>query len=264
MSFITRIQNKRDTASNWEKNNPVLLAGELIIVDTNAGNVRFKIGDGTKTYTQLPFQDEAVYNSLSGKAAVDHDHDGVYCTEDSVDAKLESWDDYVVATDENTIVSEIGETFGGHTPDEFALKSETADAVHVHDDLYYTETEIDSFISSINANVNNIAATYETKEDASSKLSDAKAYTDAEIANLVNSAPETLDTLGELAGAFNENQEVVDVLNQAITTKYSADNPPPYPVTSVQGKTGDVSFTTETWTFTLANGTTVTKKVMLG
>ena len=62
-----RIQNKRDTSANWEINNPVLLAGELIVVDTNAGSTRFKVGDGTKTYTQLPFQDEALYNVLSGK-----------------------------------------------------------------------------------------------------------------------------------------------------------------------------------------------------
>ena len=67
MSFNARIKSKRDTASNWETNNPVLLNGELIIVDTNAGDVRFKIGDGVKTYTQLPFQDESLYNLLSNK-----------------------------------------------------------------------------------------------------------------------------------------------------------------------------------------------------
>lgn len=61
-----RVKNKRDTASNWESNNPVLLDGELIIVDTNAGDTRFKIGDGAKTYTQLPFQDETIYNVLNG------------------------------------------------------------------------------------------------------------------------------------------------------------------------------------------------------
>jgi hypothetical protein len=91
-----------------------------------------------------------------------------------------------------------------------------------------------------------------------------KTETDSQIANLVNSAPETLDTLGELAEAFQEHEEVVDVLNAAIATKYSSTNPPPYPVTSVQGKTGAVNFTTETWTFTLSNGSTVTKKVLLG
>lgn len=55
-----RIQWKRDTSANWESNNPILLDGEIIIVTTNAGETRFKVGDGVKTYTQLPFQDEAV------------------------------------------------------------------------------------------------------------------------------------------------------------------------------------------------------------
>ena len=68
MAFNTRIQTRRDAAANWEAKNPVLLEGELIIVTTNAGDIRFKIGDGTKTYKQLPFQDETLYNALSGKA----------------------------------------------------------------------------------------------------------------------------------------------------------------------------------------------------
>ena len=44
-------------------------------------------------------------------------------------------------------------------------------------------------------------------------------YTDTKIADLVNSAPETLDTLGELATAFEENKEVVETLDSAITNK---------------------------------------------
>ena len=58
---------KRDTASNREQNNPVLLNGEIIIVDTASGEVRFKIGDGTKLYKQLPFSDEAVRALISAK-----------------------------------------------------------------------------------------------------------------------------------------------------------------------------------------------------
>lgn len=46
-----------------------------------------------------------------------------------------------------------------------------------------------------------------------------KTYVDEQIANLVDSAPETMNTLGELATALQENQEVVDILNQAITVK---------------------------------------------
>ena len=58
---------KRDTAANWEQNNPVLLNGEIIIVDTASGEVRFKVGDGTKLYKQLPFSDEAVRALISAK-----------------------------------------------------------------------------------------------------------------------------------------------------------------------------------------------------
>lgn len=65
-----RISWKRDTSANWTSVNPVLLNGEIIIVDTAEGNVRFKIGDGSKTYTQLPFEDEAIRNLINAKSAV--------------------------------------------------------------------------------------------------------------------------------------------------------------------------------------------------
>ena len=55
-----RIALKRDTSANWTNYNPVLLNGELILVDTSEGQLRAKIGDGIKTYTQLPFTDEAL------------------------------------------------------------------------------------------------------------------------------------------------------------------------------------------------------------
>ena len=46
-----------------------------------------------------------------------------------------------------------------------------------------------------------------------------KSYVDESVANLVDSAPETMDTLGELATALQENKEVVDILNEAIVVK---------------------------------------------
>lgn len=54
------VQKPRDTSANWESLNPVLPNGVTIIVDTNAGEVRSKTGDGTKKYTELPFDDEAI------------------------------------------------------------------------------------------------------------------------------------------------------------------------------------------------------------
>lgn len=46
-----------------------------------------------------------------------------------------------------------------------------------------------------------------------------KDYVDQKIADLVGSAPETLNTLDKLATAFQENDEVVDILNGAIVNK---------------------------------------------
>ena len=63
-TFNARVQMKRDTSTNWTSNNPVLLYGEIIIVDTDAGEIRYKVGNGTSTYTQLPFTDEAIINKM--------------------------------------------------------------------------------------------------------------------------------------------------------------------------------------------------------
>lgn len=68
--FKTRIKQRRDTSANWESKNPVLLNGEVIIVDTANGETRTKTGNGTKTYTQLPFDDEG---TKGGKSLIDYD-----------------------------------------------------------------------------------------------------------------------------------------------------------------------------------------------
>lgn len=65
--YNARVKWKRDTSANWTSNDPVLLDGEIIIVDTSSGETRFKVGDGTKKYSQLPFEDEAVRSLISAK-----------------------------------------------------------------------------------------------------------------------------------------------------------------------------------------------------
>ena len=55
ITWNTRIQQKKDTDANWTSNDPVLLKNELIIVEMESGECRFKIGDGTSSYTELPF-----------------------------------------------------------------------------------------------------------------------------------------------------------------------------------------------------------------
>lgn len=89
---------------------------------------------------------------------------------------------------------------------------------------------------------------------ANTALESAKSYTDTKVADLVNSAPETLDTLGELATAMETNSGVVETLNSAITTKANASDltahtgnkSNPHNVTAAQ--VGAVSYSAQTLT----------------
>lgn len=58
-----------------------------------------------------------------------------------------------------------------------------------------------------------------TPPTAEEALTSAKGYTDTKIADLINGAPATLDTLGEIAQAMSDNKGVVDALDEAIGTK---------------------------------------------
>lgn len=81
-----------------------------------------------------------------------------------------------------------------------------------------TDSEIDRLITANNGN-------YYTKTQTNSAISTAlkgyakETYVNTKVAELVGTAPETLDTLGEIATALETNSEVVATLNQAIGTK---------------------------------------------
>ena len=62
---------------------------------------------------------------------------------------------------------------------------------------------------------------YVTEAELSSAVKDKASvgYVDKKVADLVNGAPETLDTLGEVASALQNNKSVVDALNSAIGNK---------------------------------------------
>lgn len=55
-----------------------------------------------------------------------------------------------------------------------------------------------------------------TELSAEQALESAKQYTDEQLENLVGSAPETLNTIHELAGAMEENSDLIETLNEAI------------------------------------------------
>ena len=113
------------------------------------------------------------------------------------------------------------------------------------DTLTTSEKNLVGAINEVHASLDN----YYLKTEADNLHTELHDYVDTEVAALVNSAPETLDTLGELAAAFEENHDMVETLNEAIAFKANQ---------------SDLDkFKTETWTFTLNDGTTVTKQMVV-
>lgn len=70
-TLLAQIKQRSDTAANWTAKDPVIGNGELIIVETSAGEKRFKVGDGEKTFTQLPYADENILSKIKNYTAGD-------------------------------------------------------------------------------------------------------------------------------------------------------------------------------------------------
>jgi hypothetical protein len=91
-------------------------------------------------------------------------------------------------------------TFDGSGAKTIDLKASAlgAPASHNHDDRYYTETEMNTKLSTLE--------------------STAKSYTDTAITNLVNSAPDAMNTLKELADAIDAHQDVYEAYVEEMST----------------------------------------------
>lgn len=67
-----RVKQKKDTLANWEANPMIILDGEQAFVVNGSGQpINFKIGDGTKRFSELPYwiqYDQAVFIPVSGLA----------------------------------------------------------------------------------------------------------------------------------------------------------------------------------------------------
>lgn len=59
----------------------------------------------------------------------------------------------------------------------------------------------------------------DTKGSAEIALRESQQYTKEELAKLIGSAPETMDTIEELASCVEENKNVIEILNDAIGNK---------------------------------------------
>ena len=150
-------------------------------------------------------------------------------------------------------------TFNGSAGKTIDIKASAlgAPASHTHDDRYYTETEIDTKLGEVQDNIQAAVEGYEgaiagaktelqtaINSEATSRanadnaldarldvlegsgagsvakaLADAKSYADTKVAAVLDSAPETLDTLNELAAALGDDPNFATTIANQIGGK---------------------------------------------
>ena len=54
MVYTQRLLQRRDSLTNWINNNPVLLDGELGLIDINGNYTQIVIGDDKRSFNDLP------------------------------------------------------------------------------------------------------------------------------------------------------------------------------------------------------------------
>lgn len=69
MNIYTRVHHHKDTDESWRASNPVILDGEVILVDID-GKIRQKVGDGTTRYIDLPFSDDDILSAIGGITSI--------------------------------------------------------------------------------------------------------------------------------------------------------------------------------------------------
>lgn len=178
------------------KLNGVAEGANKTVVDTTLNNTSVN-----------PISNKAVTDALSEKANSTHDHDGRYYTESEMDDKL------------------AAKSNEGHTHSEYLTEHQSLVDYAKKVDIPKTLPASDVSTWAKQANKPTYTASEvgaDVSGAAASALSDAKSYTDSAIGDLINGAPTTLDTLGEIATAMEDHISVVDALDKAIGTKANA------------------------------------------
>ena len=187
---------------------------------------KIKIGDGTNTIANLSFANLTPEEVQSLISASSHSHsnksildattasfttellaklDGIAsgATKVIVDSALSS-------TSTNPVQNKIvNSALNGKVP-----TSRTINGKALTSDITLSASDVGADASGAASNALSSAKSY-----SDTNLATAKSYADTKVATLVGSAPETLDTLEEVAAAIEAHQDVTDALNAAIGNK---------------------------------------------
>lgn len=131
---------------------------------------------------------------------------------------------------EDLIDAKIEAASTGHASEAY-VDSKVRDATADKATISYVDARVQSYvedkvtIAEVNKKVNDAVANKATTSYVDTEVANAVkdkatvSYVDTKISTLINSAPATLDTLGEIAEALKSNSNIINTLNAAIGNK---------------------------------------------
>lgn len=220
-----RMSQKHDIEANWNKaTNFVPLAGEIIFYDPDEkyNYTRTKVGDGITKVNDLPFSNTQVQVITSDTLEILSTLNIHKMTQEEYDQALAN------GTLENNTIYLTPDEAIDLTPyatiEQLNLK---ADIDHNHNDIYYTEVEIDTLLANKSDKTHKHDGEYDVLGSAIEALNSAKSYADSvanEKANaikndLLNGAGDAYDTLKELGDLIDENTDAIEALETIASNK---------------------------------------------
>ena len=226
--MATKLQIRRDTAANWTSANPTLSAGEF---GFETDTYKLKIGNGSSAWTSLAYYDDQI-SGLDSTAAIGLLSNG------SVQHIIPAGNELYDLGDSNNRFRDLylsGNTLnlGGAT-----LSADESGVLTLPSTLRIGETTLEGtggsltigdsggvaldsaavlgFINAAYIQSNQI--TYNNNDFADS------AFVTAQINNLIDGAPGTLDTLNEIAAALNDDDSAYATLLNLINAKSDLDS----------------------------------------
>jgi archaellum component FlaC len=209
--MATRMQQRRGTEEQWTTANPVLGAGEIGF-ETDTG--KFKLGDGINTWETLAYFVNA--DDLSGElddyATQTYVNDAISDVVGLAPEALDTLNELASAIgDDPDFVNTIGNAL-----------TQKADISYVDDEIINSDTVAQGYADT--AEANSTAYTDLLIGDATVDGTGGNTVTDriaSAVAGLVDSSPEALDTLNELAAALGDDPNFATTVATDIGTKVS-------------------------------------------
>jgi hypothetical protein len=212
-----RLQVRRDTSTNWSTNNPILQVGEFgFDITVN----RFKVGiasNETSRWNVLPYLN-VIPSELTELA------------QDAVEAAITAGTGITktYSDNANTITLAVDSTIANKTYVDTAVSglSSTSATTYIPLSLLgqvdgVAELDSDGFVpeSQIPAS---IARDTEISSAISAEVTNRNTAISTAISNLVDTAPDALNTLNELAAAINDDASYAATVTTALGTKITA------------------------------------------